>query len=212
MTIGILNIGTGNIGSVANALKFLQYPYELISQSKDLHNCKAIIVPGVAHFEYLMSKLREEGFIELLNEKVSSRKLFYLGICAGMQILSDYSSEGNTLGLGWIKGKVEEIPKKSTKGDIIKIPHIGWHRLKILNKSKIYSEIPNKMRAYFVHSFHYKVADKSCVSAEVFYGRNIVASVEQNNIFGVQFHLEKSGENGIQMIKNFVNLVHSRKS
>ena len=68
------------------------------------------------------------------------------------------------------------------------------------------------MRAYFVHSFHYKVADKSCVSAEVFYGRNIVASVEQNNIFGVQFHLEKSGENGIQMIKNFVNLVHSRKS
>ena len=138
MTIGILNIETGNIGSVANALKFLKHPFELISQTKDLHNCKAIIVPGVAHFEYLMSKLREKGLLELLNEKVSSRKLFYLGICAGMQILSDYSSEGNTVGLGWIKGKVEEIPKKGVNGEIIKIHHIGWHKLNILNNSKIF--------------------------------------------------------------------------
>lgn len=210
MTIGILNIGTGNVGSVVNALSLIKCPFTLVSNSVQLATCTAIIIPGVSNFDCLMSELNRNDLIDALEQEVLINKKPYLGICAGMQILGCKSSEGETPGLGWIKGSVEKISSTSVNDQLIKVPHIGWNILDTKQNSPLYCNLPTSFRAYFVHSFHFVPVDMNCVSATVKGDYSVVASIEKENIFGVQYHVEKSNEKGLKILSNFVNVAISK--
>ncbi len=197
--IGIINYGVGNLQSVKNSLDYLGAPNKIVSKPQEFNKCDKIILPGVGAFRTAMDKLNTLGFSKKINE--FARRKPVLGICLGMQLLFEESQEhGLHKGLGLIKGRVLPFSEKVKN---LPIPLIGWNTIHKNQASPILENIDNKSSFYFVHSFYCKPADKSIILASADYGIKFAAIVGQNNIFGCQFHPEKSQSAGLKLLENF---------
>lgn len=197
--IGIIDYGAGNLMSVMNALDFLGFDNEIISEPKRIESADAIILPGVGAFPAAVQCLEASGFMEVLKDQ-AARKPF-LGICVGMQMLLDIGHEFRPCpGLGLIEGEVRKIETS------LKLPHIGWNGLEILKDCPILRGIDSGDYVYFVHSFAGHVKNPDTLAAVSGYGAKVTAVVQRGHIFGTQFHPEKSGEVGLQILRNFCEL------
>jgi glutamine amidotransferase len=211
MNIAIIDYESGNISSVINSFKKastnqnIAIKIEVTSDLKTILSSDKIILPGQGSFKNCTESLEKiKGLKETLNEFVIIKKKPLFGICVGMQMFADVVyEETETKGLGWIAGKVSKIDNKEGK---YKLPHIGWNQINIIKKNKILNKIKNNSHFYFVHSYQFIPKDKNVVSATTEYSSNIVCAVEKENIFGTQFHPEKSDQAGLKIIENFINL------
>ena len=208
MNVTIVDYNSGNISSVVNSFREVakdKVSIEVTSDIKKIKSSDKIVLPGQGSFKSCVDALNSiNGLIETLNEFVNNQKKPLLGICVGLQMFADVGyEETETKGLGWISGKVSKIDNQSGK---FKLPHIGWNQINIVKDSKIYRNIDNDSHMYFVHSYEFLPNDKNVISATTHYSSNIVCSVEKENIFGTQFHPEKSDKIGLKIIDNFINL------
>lgn len=200
--IALIDYGAGNIQSVYKALKYIGCDCVITSDKKEILSADKAILPGQGAFGDCMSSITESGIKETVLEFISSGKPF-LGICVGLQLLFEESEESkDTKGLGVFKGKIRRIPN----GEGLKIPHMGWNSLEIKKNDALYKGIGNGAYVYFIHSYYLDCADKSIVSSQTDYGVKIDASISRGNVFATQFHPEKSGDVGIKMLRNFVNI------
>lgn len=205
--IGIVNYGTGNIRAIINQLDELKLKYVIINSHKDFNLANQLVLPGVGAFDYCKKRLLDSLLIDGLNEHVLVKKKPILGICVGMQLMATKSEEGQENGLNWIEGEVKKFrPQESLKK--IVVPHMGWNSIRIKNNSDsiLYKGVDLDHGFYFVHSFYYQTDHKENILTETNYGSNFCSSIFKENIFGVQFHPEKSHTNGTQLIKNFSKL------
>ena len=208
MNVTIVDYNSGNISSVINSFKEVAQDKVNIEVSSDLNKIKSsdkVVLPGQGSFKSCVDALKKiEGLTDTLNEFVITNKKPLLGICVGLQMFADIGyEETKTKGLGWISGKVSKIDNQNGK---FKLPHIGWNQINIVKNSKIFQNIENNSHMYFVHSYEFVPNDKDVISATTDYSSNIVCSVEKENIFGTQFHPEKSDKIGLKIISNFINL------
>lgn len=204
--IAIINYGSGNVRAIGNIYDRLNIPYLIVSQTSEITDkITKIILPGVGSFDETMSMLLKSGFRALLDEMVLEKKMPALGICVGMQILSDGSDEGELAGLGWIPGRVRKFDKNLLLHKP-KLPHLGWNSVNIKKSSPILQDIDTEHGFYFIHSYYFECADQQDILTTTQYGLNFSSAVNRDNIFGTQFHPEKSHSNGIQLLKNFANL------
>ena len=208
MKVTIVDYNSGNISSVINSFKEVAKDNVNIEITADLNKIKSsdkVVLPGQGSFKSCLDALNKiNGLIETLNEFTINNKKPLLGICVGLQMFADIGyEETETKGLGWISGKVSKINNQNGK---YKLPHIGWNQIKIVKNSKIFKDIENNSHMYFVHSYEFLPEDKNVVSATTDYSSNIVCSVEKENIFGTQFHPEKSDKIGLKVIQNFIDL------
>lgn len=207
--IAVIDYGVGNLYSVEKALKFVGGEVKVTSNAADLKNADKLVLPGVGAFGDCMKNLASTGLIPTILEQVLMHKPL-LGICVGLQILFESSEESpNVKGLGIFKGEIKKI-----RADNLKIPHMGWNSIEIGRKnnlikfgaSKIFAGLEGKNYFYFVHSYHAAPSNADIVTATTDYGEKVTAAVELGNIFATQFHPEKSGDVGLKVLKNFVEL------
>lgn len=204
MKVAIINYGMGNLGSVRRALEDLGANVIIAEHPSMLFEANRIVLPGVGAFGAGMEKLRSGGWVDGLHQQIFLNNKPLLGICLGMQMLSSSSEEnGLTDGLNFIPGKVRSLDKL---GCNFRIPHVGWNDVSHQNESPLFVNIPQGVDFYFVHSYGFEVEDPLDVSASITYGVTITAAVRKRNIFGTQFHPEKSSKAGKQMLKNFLDL------
>ena len=208
MNVTIVDYNSGNISSVINSFKEVAKEKIKIEVSSELDKIKSsdkIVLPGQGSFKSCVDLLNSiDGLVDTLNEITIINKKPLLGICVGFQMFADVGyEETETQGLGWISGEVSKIDNQNGK---FKLPHIGWNELNIVKDSQIFKDIKNKSHMYFVHSYEFIPKDKNVISATTDYSSSIVCSVEKENIFGTQFHPEKSDKEGLKIIDNFLNL------
>ena len=208
MNVTIVDYNSGNISSVINSFKEVAKDKVNIKVTSDLSIIKdsdKVVLPGQGSFKSCIDGLNNiDGLINTLNEFAIENKKPILGICVGLQMFADIGYEEiETKGLGWISGKVSKIDNKSGK---YKLPHIGWNEISILKDSKIFKDIDDKSHMYFVHSYEFVPEDKAVISATTDYSTNVVCAAEKENIFGTQFHPEKSDKVGLKIIDNFLKL------
>ena len=208
MKVTIVDYSSGNISSVINSFKEVAQNKATIEVTSDLNTIKSsdkIVLPGQGSFKSCIDALKKiSGLNDTLNEFVIVNKKPLLGICVGLQMFADVGyEEAETKGLGWISGKVSKIDNQNGK---FKLPHIGWNEIEIQKDSKLFKDIKNKSHMYFVHSYEFIPDDKSVISATTDYSSKIVCSIEKENLFGTQFHPEKSDKTGLNIIKNFLDL------
>jgi len=208
MNVTIVDYNSGNISSVINSFKEVAKDKVNIEVTLDLSKIKSsdkVVLPGQGSFKSCVDALNKiDGLTDTLNEFAITNKKPLLGICVGLQMFADTGyEETETKGLGWISGKVSKIDNQNGK---FKLPHIGWNQIKIIKDSKIFQDIENNSHMYFVHSYEFVPNDKNVVSATTDYSSNIVCSVEKENIFGTQFHPEKSDKLGLKIIENFIKI------
>jgi len=208
MNVTIVDYQSGNISSVINSFTEVakgKVNLEVTSEINKIKSSDKIVLPGQGSFKSCVDSLNSiNGLVDTLEEFAITNKKPLLGICVGLQMFADVGyEEVETKGLGWIKGKVSKIDNQNGK---FKLPHIGWNEIEILKESKIYKDIKNKSHMYFVHSYEFIPQDKSVISATTDYSSKIVCSVERENLFGTQFHPEKSDKIGLKIIDNFLRL------
>jgi glutamine amidotransferase len=203
--ITIINYGSGNISAIGNIYERLRVPFKIADSPSDVKGAEKIILPGVGAFDETISMLDESGFREVLDKEVLEKKVPALGICVGMQILGNKSEEGKLPGLGWINGEVKKIDK-SLLSQKPKIPHLGWNSIEVVKKNSLYENVNPEDGFYFLHSYYFECFNDEDVLSRTFYGKNFASSVNNNNIYGVQFHPEKSHHNGIRLLENFAKL------
>lgn len=200
MAIGIIDYGMGNLQSVKNALDYIGAPAFITAEISALEGADKIILPGVGAFEEAVKRLRDKGLDTFL-ERVKAEGKPLLGICLGMQLLFDTSSEfGHHQGLGLLPGDVVKFEDKG-----LKIPHMGWNSLAIHKKAPLFEGLPAKPQVYFVHSYHL-VTKADVVAATTHYGGEIQVAAQKEQVFGLQFHPEKSGDVGLKILENFAGL------
>tara|TARA_A100000164_G_scaffold371238_1_gene398611 strand:- start:141 stop:755 length:615 start_codon:yes stop_codon:yes gene_type:complete len=201
--IGIINTGFGNINSIYNILYENNIRTKIINNQVDFSDVNKLILPGIGKFDSLINKLNEMNiFDELINE-VLIKKKYILGICIGMHVFYESSAEGSKNGFAWIEGKIEKLDN-----DNVRLPHMGWNKVFNTQESKLFKDINEGSSFYFLHSYGNKVDSNKNYNHSSFckYGIEFISSIEKNNIFGVQFHPEKSHRNGTQLILNFSNM------
>ena len=208
MKVTIVDYNSGNISSVINSFKEVaknEVSIEVTSNLNKIKSCDKVVLPGQGSFKSCIDSLNNiKGLVDTLEEFATINKKPLLGICVGLQMFANLGyEETETKGLGWISGKVSKIDNQNGK---YKLPHVGWNQINIVKESKIFKDIKNNSHMYFVHSFEFIPEDKSVISATTDYSSNIVCSIEKENLFGTQFHPEKSDKIGLQLIKNFLNL------
>jgi len=208
MNVTIVDYQSGNISSVINSFKEVSKSKVNLEVTSDLNKIKSsdkLILPGQGSFKSCIDNLNSiNGLIDVLKEFAMKDKKPLLGICVGLQMFGDVGYEElETKGLGWVSGKVTKINNKNNK---FKLPHIGWNEIEIIKEGKIFKDIKNNSHMYFVHSYEFIPEDKSVISATTNYSSKIVCSIEKDNLFGTQFHPEKSDKNGLKIIENFINL------
>ena len=200
--IGIINYGLGNVQSFINSFKVLGISAISISNKDQLKKIDRLILPGVGSFDSAIRKFNNSGLRDDIEDLVFNNNLPIMGVCIGMQIMANSSSEGDLSGLGWINGEVEIIDQKNS----LILPHMGWNEIKVEKENaKLFSNLPSK-RFYFLHSYHFVTNQNSSKIAYVNYGEDILAAISKNNIYGCQFHPEKSHSAGLSVLKNFANL------
>lgn len=202
--IVIIDYGMGNLRSVFNKFRRMGYSSEVSSDPNVIKKADKLILPGIGHFEIGMRNLEEKGIIDVLNEKVFNEKTPIFGICLGMQLFSEYSEEGDCRGLGWIKAKT--IRFKIEDKIKYKIPHIGWNTVNIVNRAGIDDFLTGQDFFYFVHSYYIDCMDTADVWMTSWYENEFTSAIKRNNIFGTQFHPEKSHDSGFKLLKNFIEL------
>ncbi|MBD1139435.1 imidazole glycerol phosphate synthase subunit HisH [Pelagibacterales bacterium SAG-MED46] len=208
MNVTIVDYNSGNISSVINSFKEVAKDKVNIEVTSDLMKIKSsdkVVLPGQGSFKSCVDALNSiSGLVESLSDFTTINKKPLLGICVGLQMFADVGyEETETKGLGWISGKVSKIDNQNGN---YKLPHIGWNQINIVKDSKIFEGVKNNSHMYFVHSYEFIPEDKNVISATTDYSSNIVCSVEKENIFGTQFHPEKSDKIGLKIIDNFINL------
>ena len=202
--INVIDHGTGNIASINNFLKRVNAQHQLASEPKSLEEASHIIIPGVGHFASVIIKLKEQELDKAIIN-AARRGVPILGICLGMQILYEYSEEGMSEGLGLIKGQV--VKKIPSNIDRFKVPNVGWLSVEYKKASSLFQNINNQNSIfYFANSYAVKSDDQSYVTSTYNFDNDYVASSEKENIYGTQFHPEKSGDVGHQLMQNFLNL------
>ena len=208
MNVTIVDYNSGNISSVINSFKEVaknKVNIEVTSDLSKIQSSDKVVLPGQGSFKSCVDALNNiNGLVETLNKFTNINKKPLLGICVGLQMFADIGyEETETKGLGWISGKVSKIDNQNGK---YKLPHIGWNEISMTKDSKIFKGIENKTHMYFVHSYELVPNDKSVISATTDYSSKIVCSIEKENLFGTQFHPEKSDKTGLSIIKNFLDL------
>ena len=208
MNVTIVDYKSGNISSVINSFKEVangKVKIEVTSDLKKIRSSDKVVLPGQGSFKSCIDALNTiNGLVETLNDFALNNKKPLLGICVGLQMFADVGyEETETKGLSWISGKVSKINNHNGK---YKLPHIGWNEVSIVKDSKIFKNIENNSHMYFVHSYEFIPNDKNVISATTDYSSNHVCAVEEENIFGTQFHPEKSDKTGLKIIDNFISL------
>jgi glutamine amidotransferase len=205
--IAIIDYEIGNLQSIRNAFKLVDEDPLVIADPDELTDIRGVVVPGVGAFADGIANLRKKGFVDPLERLVLKEKVPYLGVCLGMQFLANASTErGRHKGLGWIPGTVRRIRPEE---DGYQIPHIGWNEARVTDSNQpLYTDLGDEPVFYFVHSYHFDVDDDhaDCVTATGWHGATLTASVRRDNIFGVQFHPEKSQGAGLKLVENFVDI------
>lgn len=202
--ICILDYGSGNSMSVYNAIKFLKYKVTLSNKVDDIKKSTHLILPGVGSFKKTMEKIKKKLPLKIITEQVLNQKKPILGICVGMQVLSNYGYEFEKYtGLGWIPGEVKILKKKPNK-----IPHVGWNNLDIKKENKILNGIDSKDNLYFVHSYKFNTKNKENILCTSNYNEDFCSIIYHKNIYGFQFHPEKSQISGLKLLKNFVEEIN----
>ena len=203
-TVLVLDYQMGNLHSVKRKLEQIGLSPIVSSKIEDIAKADKIILPGVGHFGKAMENLNKLGLIEALNKAVIVEKKPILGICLGMQLMASYSEEGNSSGLGWFDGNIVRFKINDQLKH--KIPHTGWNQISIAKPNALMNNISDGAEFYFVHSYHFSTNDDSVVLNRTEYEYSFVSAVAKNNIFGVQYHPEKSHDVGRQLLKNFIYL------
>lgn len=202
--IAIINYGLGNLASIKNMCKRLSIDAIITNDPSDIVSADRILLPGVGHFKRGMENLKESGLVDLLNEEVVEKQKPILGICLGAQLLTHHSEEGDVDGLGWVNAKTVSFDK--AKLSKLPVPHMGWSDINVIKGDKILKDIPEDPRYYFVHSYHFLFRDQSEVTATCNYGYEFACAFNKGNIFGAQFHPEKSHKYGMKILENFNNI------
>jgi len=202
--IGIINYGMGNLHSVFKAFKWLGTIAEIVDSPEVVKNYDKLILPGVGNFDKGMQNLNSTGFVNIIKEQVLQKKIPLLGICLGMQLLTSFSEEGDVQGLDLIDAKTIHF-KNLGMPEQLKIPHIGWNNIILKNHSALLNYSENAI-VYFVHSYAVICNDKTNVICETSYGTTFHSGIQKDNIYGLQFHPEKSHKAGLQILQNFIKL------
>jgi imidazole glycerol-phosphate synthase subunit HisH len=205
MSIAIVDYGLGNLGSVKNMLKKVGVASVITSKPEELAAAKALILPGVGHFDTGMKNLRSRGLETVLGDLVMEKKVPILGICLGVQLFARGSEEGSEKGLGWIAADVKRFT--FPEGKALPVPHMGWNEVEWTDSKLLEGMTRGEARFYFVHSYHVVPDDPADIAASVTYGAKIVAAVTRGNVMGAQFHPEKSHRFGMALLKNWVGVV-----
>ena len=211
MLVTVINYGSGNLRSAAKALEKankdnnLKYNIQISSDPKLINKSDKIVLPGQGSFKDCKEGLSKiTGLIEELNEYVLVKKKLIFGICVGMQLFATYGlEEKKTDGFNWIKGKVKKINIKDSK---FKLPHMGWNEIELVGSNKYFSGIKDLDHMYFIHSYEFEPEEAQTIKAYASYNKKIVVAIEKNNIFGTQFHPEKSQDSGLKILGNFLKI------
>jgi imidazole glycerol-phosphate synthase subunit HisH len=205
--IVIIDYNMGNVKSLANMARKIGVDALITSKVSEIEDATKIILPGVGSFDAGVQNVHNLGIKEVLNKKVHEDKVPVLGICLGMQLFGSRSEEGQLDGFGWIPGAIKRFDFQEIDNSRLKIPHMGWNKINpVASSSIILSDIPEDARFYFVHSYHYICANNENISATTRYGYDFTCSVKKDNIYGVQFHPEKSHKYGMHIMNNFLKL------
>jgi len=200
--ITIIDYGLGNLGSIQNMFKRIGEEIVVTNDSDVIDKATKLLLPGVGAFDNAMFRINDSGLREILERKVLTEKVPILGICLGMQLLTRASEEGSLQGLGWIKASTKRFPKEPG----LKVPHMGWNIVKPNHDSELINNLPNESRFYFVHSYYVDVDNQKDSILKADYSITFDAAIQNDNVYGVQFHPEKSHKFGMQLLKNFVQL------
>jgi len=203
--ITIIDYGVGNIFAFQNVYKRLNIPSRIAKCEDDLKYVDKLILPGVGHFDYAMSQLNNSGMRDRLDELVKVEKKYIVGICVGMQMMARKSDEGILDGLGWIDAEVKKFDK-TTINYHTKLPHMGWNDVTPNENHPLFKGLEQEAIFYFLHSFYLKCSNKNNIIAKTHYGINFSSIVQHENIYGIQFHPEKSHSYGERLLKNFAKL------
>ena len=202
--ITIIDYGMGNLGSISNMFKRIGIESEITGDNERIAAAKKILLPGVGAFDAAMERINSGGFRQILDQKALIEKVPVLGICLGMQLLTDSSEEGKLAGLGWITAKTTKFNfEKETK---LKVPHMGWNRVYEKHMSPLIADLPPEPRFYFVHSYYVRTEKPDHVLTTTFHGVEFHSIIQKENIFGAQFHPEKSHKFGMKLLENFARL------
>lgn len=201
----IIDYGMGNLRSVQKKFQRVGAEVEITSDIAKILVAEKLLLPGVGHFANGVRKLKESGIWDILNKKVIEEKTPILGICLGMQVMAKYSAEGEVKGLGWFDADVVKFQINNKLK--YKVPHMGWNNAVVNKKSDLFKGINNKTVFYFVHSYHMKCKNEKDILATTEYEYEFTSAVQKGNIYGIQFHPEKSHDVGERLIKNFIELI-----
>jgi glutamine amidotransferase len=208
----IVNYGMGNLHSVLKAIERLNYSAKISESKEDILNADKLLLPGVGHFGSGMKKLKELGYYDILNKKVLEDKTPILGICLGMQLFTRHSEEGDTEGFGWIDAETKRFEFSDDAHHKYRVPHIGWNTVDVAKKDNVLMtdilEKDENPAFYFVHSYFVECKNENDVLLKTEYGNRFVSGVHKGNIYGTQFHPEKSHSIGLNIIKNFIEKVN----
>ncbi len=203
--ITIIDYGSGNIRAIANIYDKLKIRYVIAKRPEDVIGAKKLFLPGVGAFDETISKLDSIGFREVLDKEVLINKIPIIGICVGMQILAESSEEGQLQGLGYIKGRVKKI-NKSILQQKPKLPHLGWNSIEIKRNNLLLNNIDPDFGFYFLHTYYFECQNEMDIISTTYYGEPFASAINNGNVYGVQFHPEKSHHNGVNLLHNFAKL------
>lgn len=203
--IGIVDYGSGNISAICNIYKQLKIPYFVSGDAEALRAADRYILPGVGAFDVVMRDLQRLGIVDVLTEEVQLKGKSAMGICVGMQILANSSEEGVLPGLGWVPGRIRRIDATLLQS-APKLPHMGWNSINLLGDEAILSGVHLDRGFYFLHSYYFDAEEQRDVIATVSYGKDLACGVRRGNVFGFQFHPEKSHDNGMMLFRNFAEI------
>ena len=200
--IAIVDYGSGNVAAIADIFKRLKVPHAITRDHAELSAADRYVLPGVGAFDSTMRTLKDSGLVGVLNEEVHGRGKKIMGVCVGMQILGDSSDEGVLPGLGWIPGHIRRIDSATIPG-LPKLPHMGWNSVQLKIDSPLFKGVDLERGFYFLHSYYFDAINPASVMATVAYGSELPCGVASGNVFGLQFHPEKSHSNGVAVFQNF---------
>lgn len=203
--ITIIDYGSGNIRAIGNIYDKLKVEYKIAKDPHEVIGAKKLFLPGVGAFDETISKLDEIGFREVLDKEVFENKVPIIGICVGMQILAESSEEGSLRGLGYIKGKVKKFDE-SLLLEKPKLPHLGWNSVNVKRENHLLNNVDTMFGFYFLHTYYFECANSEDVLTTSTYGKTFASAINHNNVYGVQFHPEKSHHNGVNLLHNFALL------